>query len=82
VRNGAEAVVLAERAERLSGGRDPRVLDAQAAAYAEVGRFADAARVAQRALELARLAGDAPLAVDVDARLALYRGRVAYRERR
>jgi tetratricopeptide (TPR) repeat protein len=79
VRNGAEAVALADRAVRLTGGREPSVLDAQAAAYAEVGRFADAARIAERALDLARQRGDAALAVELDGRLALYRARRPYR---
>jgi tetratricopeptide (TPR) repeat protein len=82
VRNGAEAVALADRAVRLSGGREPEALDAQAAACAEVGRFPDAVRVAERALDLARRQGNAGLAVALDARVALYRGRSAYRETR
>ena len=82
VRNGAEAVALAERAARLTGGREPSILDAQAAAYAEVGRFADAARIAERALDLARQQGNAPLAVELDGRLALYRSRRPYRASR
>jgi tetratricopeptide (TPR) repeat protein len=79
VRNGTEAVGLADRAARLTGGRDPAVLDAQAAAYAEVGRFADAARVAERAIDLARQQGNATLAVGLDGRLALYRAGKPYR---
>jgi tetratricopeptide (TPR) repeat protein len=82
VRNGTEAVALAERAARLTGGREPAVLDAQAAAYAEVGRFRDAARVAERALALAREQGNAPLAVELDGRLALYRSRAPFRASR
>jgi tetratricopeptide (TPR) repeat protein len=82
VRNGPEAVVLAERAARLAGGREPTVLDAQAAAYAEVGRFHDAARTAERALALAREQGNALLAVELDGRLALYRSRRPYRASR
>ena len=82
VRNGAEAVTLAERAVRLTGGREPSVLDALAAAYAEAGRFPDAVRTAERALELARQQGHPALAVAVDGRLATYRAGGAWRERR
>jgi len=82
VRNGEEAVALAERAVRLSGGREPSILDALAAAYAEVGRFPDAVRTAERALDLARQQGNAELAVALDARLALYRSRAPFRETR
>ena len=42
LRNAAEAVECAERANQLCGGRQPNVLDALAAAYAEAGRFPDA----------------------------------------
>jgi Flp pilus assembly protein TadD len=77
VRNGAEAVVLAEHASR-AGGRSARALDALAAAYAEVGRYEDAERTAQTALELAR-ATDPKLASSIEARRALYAVRRPYR---
>jgi len=82
MRNGEKAVALAERTVRLSGGREPSILDALAAAYAEVGRFPDAVRTAERALDLARQQGNAELAVALDARLALYRSRAPFRETR
>ena len=47
VRNGVEAVALAERAAKLSAGNDPAVLDTLAAAYAEARRFAEAAATAE-----------------------------------
>jgi tetratricopeptide (TPR) repeat protein len=53
-RDGAQAVALAERAVRLTGGRQPAVLDALAAAYAEAGRFSEAVDIAGQALQLAR----------------------------
>jgi tetratricopeptide (TPR) repeat protein len=68
IRNGAEAVELAERALRLSGGRDAATLDTLAAAYAEAGRFPEAAQTARRALSIA----SRPLADGLKARLALY----------
>ena len=49
VRNGAEAVKLAQRAAELSGGRQPQILDTLAAAYAESGRSSAALETAQRA---------------------------------
>jgi tetratricopeptide (TPR) repeat protein len=57
IRNGAEAVTLAERANELTGGGQPFVLDALAMAYAEAGRFADAQRTIQQAIDLAASAG-------------------------
>jgi tetratricopeptide (TPR) repeat protein len=53
LRNGVEAVALAERAARIDGGRGAAVLDALAAAYAEAGRFAEAVAMGRRALEAA-----------------------------
>jgi tetratricopeptide (TPR) repeat protein len=53
LRNGSEALALAVRAMQLSGGKDPAILDALAAAYAETNHFADAALTARRALALA-----------------------------
>jgi tetratricopeptide (TPR) repeat protein len=45
-RNGGQAVRLAEHAVELSAGRQSEVLDTLAAAYPEVGRFAEAVRPA------------------------------------
>src|ERR1700732_4553372 len=53
LRDGSEAVLFAERARRLSGGNRPVILRILAAAYAENGRFADAIRVAEHALQVA-----------------------------
>ncbi|HSY18513.1 MAG TPA: tetratricopeptide repeat protein [Candidatus Acidoferrales bacterium] len=53
VRNGAQAVVLAEKANILTKGEQPFVLGSLAMAYAEVGRFADAQQVAKTALQKA-----------------------------
>jgi cytochrome c-type biogenesis protein CcmH/NrfG len=54
IRDGNKAVVLAEKANELSGGADPQVLRTLAAAYAETGRFPEAVSTAQKALELAQ----------------------------
>ena len=57
IRNGAEAVALAEKANALTGGKQPFVLDTLAMSYAEAGRFQDARQVGQRAIGLALAAG-------------------------
>jgi protein O-mannosyl-transferase len=54
VRNGQEAVALAEKANQLSDGKNPVVLRTLAASYAESGRSSEAAAAAQRALRLAK----------------------------
>jgi superkiller protein 3 len=72
IRNGAEAVGLAERAVKLSGGKDPAILDTLAAAHAESGRFTEAVETAQRALDLAINQQNAALAAKIGARIKLY----------
>ena len=52
VRNGARAVTLAERLAKATGGKDPRVLETLAAAYAEQGELRRAIAVVQRALRI------------------------------
>lgn len=71
IRNGDEAVGLAERAKALGDG-DPVVLDALAAAYAEAGRFTDAVQAARKALNLAKGQGNVALANVLSGRLELY----------
>lgn len=53
VRNGPQAVALAEEANQLSHGTDPKTLQTLGAAYAEAGRFPDAIATARKALALA-----------------------------
>lgn len=52
VRDGAEAVRLAERAVKITDGNDPRILSTLAAAYGEVGRYHEAVIAAKRAIDL------------------------------
>lgn len=53
LRDGPEAVVLAEQADKLSGGNDPLILHTLAAAYAQAGQTVKAMEVARHAKELA-----------------------------
>jgi tetratricopeptide (TPR) repeat protein len=70
LRNGAEAVTLAEHAVHLSSGREPALLGTLAAAYAEAGRFDKAVELEKRATDVATQEGNAPLAATLRARLA------------
>ncbi len=72
LRNGAEAVELARRAEQLTGGRQAEVLDTLAAAYAAAGRFQEAVATARKALELATKQNQQALADELKNRIALY----------
>lgn len=67
IRNGAEAVRLAQRAAAQLPG-EPNPLDTLAAAYAEAGRFEDAERTARQAARIAASRGDRPLASSAAAR--------------
>ena len=78
IRNGTEAVELARRAIRLSGGREPAILDTLAAAYAEAGRFAEATQTARQAIELAAAEGKRSLADKIRGRLDLYQAHKPY----
>ena len=80
VRDAAQAIQLAERAVRLSGNRDPVILDTLAAAYAEGGRFAEAVRITNATLAFATERNNARLAQALTARLALYSSGRPYRE--
>ena len=80
VRNGPEAVTLAQRAVELSGGADAGVLDTLAAAYAEAGRFADAAATLRKALDLAWRQRKFSLVDGLEVRLGLYEAGKPYRQ--
>jgi protein O-mannosyl-transferase len=81
IRSGAKAIELAEQAERLSGGRNPSVLETLAAAYAEAGRFPAAVTTAQRALELATSQTNQAQMESLQAQIELYRSGAPFRDR-
>jgi tetratricopeptide (TPR) repeat protein len=79
IRHGSEAVELAQRAVRLSGGRQPVILGTLAAAYAETGQFDAAVQTAEKALALASASRNRALADALRAQLKLYRDGSPYR---
>jgi spermidine synthase len=79
IRNGKEAVAFAERAAKLSGGREPAILDALAAAYAESGRFEDAVATAESALAIAAGQNNQAVAETLKSRIELYKARTPLR---
>jgi protein O-mannosyl-transferase len=79
--NGREAVELAERANALTDGNQPFVLDALAMACAEQGRFDDAQSLVRKAIEIATAAGVTNTAA-MRERLQLYESRQPYRNAR
>ena len=80
LRNGAEAVRLAERACELTHNGEPSFIGTLAAAYAESGRFPEAVTTAGKAEQLATDAGSKKLAEENRQRLELYRAGKPYHE--
>jgi tetratricopeptide (TPR) repeat protein len=78
VRNGAEAVQLAERICSRTHYRIPTALDTLAAAYARAGRFGEAAATARKAIPLASPGQKR----EFEARLRLYEARRPYESAR
>jgi len=78
VRNGTDAVRFAEQCGRLTGYQRAQMLGSLAAAYAEAGRFPEAVATAQKAIDLARAAGDARFAAVNEQLLRLYRAGKPY----
>ncbi|MGA3268372.1 MAG: hypothetical protein ABSE16_16300 [Verrucomicrobiota bacterium] len=78
LRDGNEAVSLAERACQTVQDQDASLLEILAAAYAEAGRFSDAVATAQKARALAQAHGEADVVAATDRFLDLYRAGHAY----
>jgi tetratricopeptide (TPR) repeat protein len=77
-RNPAEAVELAESADRATGHRSLTALDALAAAYAAAGRFDAAVEAARTAVQLATAAGITGASDRLRERLGLYQKGLPY----
>ena len=80
VRNGPEAVELAQRAVRLSGDQEPAILGTLAAAFAEAGRFPEAVQTARKALDLATQQNKQTVAKSIRAKIPLYEAGSPFRE--
>jgi protein O-mannosyl-transferase len=74
LRNGSEAVFLAERAESQSSRSENHVIVLRilAAAYAETGRFVEAKKTAEQALQAAQIQGNSTLSNALRDEIALY----------
>ncbi|MGA2802728.1 MAG: tetratricopeptide repeat protein [Verrucomicrobiota bacterium] len=80
LRNGAEAVRLAERACELTHHEKPLFIGTLAAAYAEAGRFPEAVTTAEKAEEIATKVGLTAVATKNRQLLKLYRAGKPYHE--
>ncbi len=80
LRNGAEAVALAERACALTEYRETVLVSTLAAAYAEAGRFEEAVTTGEKACALARQRGEAKMLERNQQLLEFYRRRQPYHQ--
>ena len=78
VRDGEEAVRLAEKACALTEHKDGQALDTLAAAYAAVGRYDEAVATVTKAIDLAAATGQEDTVGEYRKRLELYRARRPY----
>jgi tetratricopeptide (TPR) repeat protein len=82
IRNGPKAVELAEHADSLTSRRNQVVAATLAAAYAEVGRFPEAVRTAERAMRLAASEGKEARALSIREQLETYKSGNAFQDNR
>jgi protein O-mannosyl-transferase len=80
VRDGQTAFALASKANALTGGAQPVMLDTLAMAYAELGAFDDAKNAAQEALELDTAYNATNDLPDIRERLQLYQNHQPFRQ--
>jgi tetratricopeptide (TPR) repeat protein len=72
LRNGGESLQLAWKAAELTKGNNPVIMGTMAAAYAELGRYAEAEQTAGTAMELARQQNNPALALMLEQNGKLY----------
>jgi tetratricopeptide (TPR) repeat protein len=80
LRNGKEALPMAQRAVQLTSSRQPEILGTLAAAYAETGQFDQAVETEQQAAQLANQQGNAGLAQSLTSRLTLLKEHTPIRQ--
>jgi tetratricopeptide (TPR) repeat protein len=80
-RDANKAIVYARRACELSAYNDADNLDTLAVAYAAAGKFNDAIMTAEKALNVAKAAGQQNTAREIQNRLELYKVGKPYREK-
>jgi tetratricopeptide (TPR) repeat protein len=81
LRNGSEAISLAEHAVQITSAREPAILGTLAAAFAESGDFDKAVETERHAADLATQQGNARLAEALEGRLAKFQAKTPIRQR-
>jgi len=80
IRDGKEAVRLAERARAITHDQEPAVLDTLGAAYAEAGKFKRAIETTRKAILLATKHNDTTSASALNMRIKEYAQNRPYRD--
>ncbi len=80
LRNGERAVALAQKANRLAGGTNTSFLDTLAVAYAEAGRYPEAAATVRQAIKRLDPSKNTTRIEKLRARLRLYEQGFPYHE--
>jgi len=78
VQDANKAIKLAQRACELTDYKDAAILDTLAVAYAAAGRFNDAVRTAEKAINATKAHGQENLASEIQKRIELYKAGHAY----
>jgi tetratricopeptide (TPR) repeat protein len=80
LRNPTQAIKFAQKACELTKDSSPDFLDTLAVAYAADGKFSQAIRTAEKAIELCQSGSNKELAEEIRKRLQLYKSGQSYRE--
>jgi tetratricopeptide (TPR) repeat protein len=80
LRDGAKALALSKRANEITGGQNPFIWCTLAAAYGEVGQYAEATKAARRSLELAKVTGNKDLIKTLESEISLFQDSKPMRE--
>jgi tetratricopeptide (TPR) repeat protein/MFS family permease len=81
IQEANRAIELAERACELTGYKNPEFLETLAVAYAAAGRFDDAVKTAQQAIDVAKTIGREDLRNEIQRWLELYKAGQLYRRK-
>jgi Tfp pilus assembly protein PilF len=76
-----KAIDFAERVCKITGYKNPHLLDTQAAAYAAAGRFDDAIKTANQAINIAKTKREEKLADEIWGRIRIYQSGQRYHQR-
>ena len=74
-----KAIELAEKACKLTEYKNPQCLDTLAVAYASAGRFDDAVKTAEKALNIVKTTYQESIAGEIQSRIKLFQSHQQYR---